>query len=418
MPSNDGVRAVARSFRVLVIGGSYGGLAAALNLSDLAHGRKYRFDSNPDSKPPSWRIPLQITIVDERDGYFHLIGAPKSLACEKYAAESWTRFQDIPALKSPDFKVIQGTVSKVDCASKIAHILDTQTKENRTEKYDYLIAASGLRRVFPVAPQSLRREEFLEEARKHVENVRTAKEGIVVVGGGAVGIEMAAELKILYPEQKITLIHSRNRLLSSEDLPDDFAEKALEILREENVDVILGQRVTGTIAVDSGKSRVWRLTLANGEQLTTGLVLKAISRSVPTSTYLSPEALDEEGLIKIHPSLQFSGDVPNAEHHFAIGDLAAWSGIKRCGGAMHMGQYAAENIHKHMLAGCTGEKPTFKNLTPFPSVMGLALGKKCAVYSPDEGTRASEELMDGMFGNDMANTICRNYLRLGEPPKA
>lgn len=119
---------------------------------------------------------------------------------------------------------------------------------------------------------------------------------------GAVGIEMAAELKVLYPQQKITLIHSRNRLLSSEDLPDDFAERTLEILREENVEVILGHRVVDTTAVDSGEGRAWCLTLANGEQLTTGLVLSAISKSVPTSTYLSLEALNEEGLIKIHPS--------------------------------------------------------------------------------------------------------------------
>lgn len=119
---------------------------------------------------------------------------------------------------------------------------------------------------------------------------------------GAVGIEMAAELKILYPEQKITLIHSRNRLLSSEELPDDFAERALAILREENVEVILGKRVVDTTAVDSGKERVWRLTLADGQQLTTGLVLSAISQPVPTSTYLEPEALNEAGLIKIHPS--------------------------------------------------------------------------------------------------------------------
>ncbi|KAJ5266510.1 hypothetical protein N7478_009318 [Penicillium angulare] len=418
MPSNDGVLAVARSFRVLVIGGSYGGLAAALNLSDLARGRVCRFESNPDAKPPKYRIPLQITVVDERDGYFHLIGAPKSLACEKYASDTWRQFKDIPALKSPDFNFIQGSVNKVDCASKIAHILDTETQENRTEKYDYLIAGSGLRRVFPVVPQSLRRAEFLEEAKKHVENLRNASEGIVVVGGGAVGIEMAAELKILYPQQRITLIHSRARLLSSEDLPDDFAERALEILREENVEVILGQRVVDTTAVDSGNERVWRLTLANGEKLTTGLVLSAISRSVPTSTYLSPEALNEEGLIKIRPSLQFSGDVPNAEHHFAIGDLADWSGIKRCGGAMHMGQYAAQNIHQHMLAECTGEKPEFKTLNAFPAMIGLALGKKCAVYTPDEGTRASEDLMDVMFGKDMGSSICWNYMRLGHPPPA
>jgi len=119
---------------------------------------------------------------------------------------------------------------------------------------------------------------------------------------GAVGIEMAAELKILYPEQKITLVHSRNRLLSSEELPDDFAERALAILREENVEVILGKRVIDTTAVDSGKKRVWRLTLADGQQLMTGLVLNAISQPVATSTYLEPEALNEQGLVKIHPS--------------------------------------------------------------------------------------------------------------------
>ncbi|KAJ5925338.1 hypothetical protein N7454_007977 [Penicillium verhagenii] len=418
MPSNDGVRAVARSFRVLVIGGSYGGLAAALNLSDLARGRVCRFDSNPDAKPPPHRIPLKITIVDERDGYFHLIGSPKSLACEKFAAESWTRFKDIPALKSPDFNFIQGSVSKVDSAARVAHIVDSETKQSRTERYDYLIAASGLRRIFPVAPQSLQRDEFLAEAKKHVENVRNASRGIAVIGGGAVGIEMAAELKILYPEQKITLIHSRARLLSSEDLPDDFAERALSILREENVEVILGHRVIETTAVDSGTKRVWRLTLADGQQLTTGLVLSAVSQPVATSTYLAPEALNDKGLIKIHPSLQFSGDIPNAEHHLAVGDLAAWSGIKRCGGAMHMGQYAANNIHQHMLAECTGVKPAYMTLTPFPNVIGLALGKKCATYSVDEGTKYGEDLMDVMFGKDMANSICRNYMRLNDSPLA
>lgn len=75
-----------------------------------------------------------------------------------------------------------------------------------------------------------------------------------------------------------------------------------------------------------------------------------------------------------------------------------------------MGQYAAENIHKHMLAECTGEKPTYKQLTPFPSVIGLAIGKKCAVYTPDEGTKASEELMDIMFGKDMGNTSKNSFM--------
>jgi NADH dehydrogenase FAD-containing subunit len=114
---------------------------------------------------------------------------------------------------------------------------------------------------------------------------------------------MAAELKILFPEQKITLIHSRRRLLSSEPLPDGFAERVETILREVGVEVILEQRVVDTTAVDvNGERRTWRLTLSDGQQLTTGQVLSAISRPVPTSTYLSPEALTDDGYVKVHSS--------------------------------------------------------------------------------------------------------------------
>ncbi|OQE20187.1 hypothetical protein PENFLA_c017G06901 [Penicillium flavigenum] len=415
MPSNDFVRTVSRNFRVLVIGGSYGGLSAALALIDLSQGRLPRFNCNPDAKAPPHRIPIQITVVDKRDGYFHLIGSPKALACEKFASEAWTRFQDIPGLKSPNLSFIQGSVSSVDFSAKVAHIVDADTNNNRTEPYDYLIAGSGLRRSFPTVPQSLRRDEFLKEARGHMTNVKQARDGIVVVGGGAVGVEMAAELKILNPAQKVTLIHSRKRLLSSEPLPDDFAERVVSILRDTGVEVILGQRVIDTTAVDTkNETRVWNLTLSDGQQLKTGHVLNAVSQSVPTSTYLPKEALNEEGYIKVHRSLQFSGAIPNAEHHWAVGDLTAWEGIKRCGGAMHMGHHAAINIHQHMMAQCIGGKPDYQTLQPFPSVMGLALGKTAVSYIPSEGTREGEDLMKSLFGKDMGHTICWNYMRLGE----
>lgn len=122
---------------------------------------------------------------------------------------------------------------------------------------------------------------------------------------GAVGVEMAAELKILHPQKKITLIHSRDRLLSSEPLPDEFAGRALAILHEVGVETIMGQRVVDTTAIDTesdSEKRVWRLTLADGRELVTGHVLSAISQCIPTSTYLAPEALDKEGYIKIHPT--------------------------------------------------------------------------------------------------------------------
>ena len=51
-------------------------------------------------------------------------------------------------------------------------------------KYDYLIAATGLRRVWPTVPQSLTRDEYLNEGRGHIDLVRGAEHGIVVIGGG------------------------------------------------------------------------------------------------------------------------------------------------------------------------------------------------------------------------------------------
>lgn len=78
-------------------------------------------------------------------------------------------------------------MSKLDCATKATHILDMDTQTIRIESYDYLVVGSGLRRVFPTVPQSLRRVEFLQEAKQHTQNVRNAHEGVVIVGGGMSG---------------------------------------------------------------------------------------------------------------------------------------------------------------------------------------------------------------------------------------
>ena len=73
---------------------------------------------------------------------------------------------------------------KVDPESKTARIKDTKTGTEYEESYDYLIAASGLRRSWPAVPQSLTREKFLAESGAHIKAVKSASEGVVVIGGG------------------------------------------------------------------------------------------------------------------------------------------------------------------------------------------------------------------------------------------
>ena len=113
---------------------------------------------------------------------------------------------------------------------------------------------------------------------------------------------MAAELKELDPQQKVTLVHSRDRLLSAEPLPDEFAERVATQLKEQGVEVILGQRVIDTAAVEEEQGkRTWNMTLANGTILKAGHVMNAVSKSSPTSSYLPKDALTEEGYVKILP---------------------------------------------------------------------------------------------------------------------
>jgi NADH dehydrogenase FAD-containing subunit len=56
-------------FKVLILGGSYAGLSAALNLVDFCHGRKNRFSIDEADNGTGKVIPVQVTIVDPRDGF-------------------------------------------------------------------------------------------------------------------------------------------------------------------------------------------------------------------------------------------------------------------------------------------------------------------------------------------------------------
>lgn len=114
---------------------------------------------------------------------------------------------------------------------------------------------------------------------------------------------MAAELKELDPKQKVTLIHSRDRLLSAEPLPDDFKERVCSVLQNAGVQIILSQRVVDHKAAEttSGK-HTWHLTLANGTEIKAGHVMSAVSKCLPTSSYLPEQTLDHEGYVKIHPT--------------------------------------------------------------------------------------------------------------------
>ncbi|KAF2453694.1 hypothetical protein BDY21DRAFT_387870 [Lineolata rhizophorae] len=406
-------------FRVLILGGAYGGLAAALNLLDLCGGKAARFAPEADSSAVGPVTPVQVTIVDERDGFYHLIGSPLTLASKDYMQRFWRRFDEIPALQTPAIRCIRGTPTSIDCQRKVALVDNFGRAKNQQEiEYDFLVTATGLRRVWPVVPQSRTLVDYYSEAGAHVDAVRDAA-GAAVIGGGAVGIEIAAELKLVLPDQKVTLIHSRDKLLSSEPLPDDFKDRTLELLCMEGVEIIMGKRVMEMTALDSdsnssGSPRT-KLKLSDGTELLVGHVINAVSQSVPSTAFLPAEVLDPNGYVQIGTDLSFLPSVPNASAHFAVGDATSWSGIKRCGAAMHMGHFAAANIYQRMREARFGTPPSLMTFPiEVPPMIGLAVGKNAIAYSPAEGMSDGKKVLEAFFGNDLGFQICWKYLQLGK----
>ncbi|EED14657.1 pyridine nucleotide-disulphide oxidoreductase AMID-like, putative [Talaromyces stipitatus ATCC 10500] len=413
------LRVAQRATRVLVAGGSYAGLAMTLNLLDLCHGFSPRFSGTNAPADKTQQAPVEVTIVDQRDGFYHLIGTPLAYTSREYAEKAWIRFQDIPALQTPSVKIINAGITQLNCQEKVATVTEISNQQDTKIPYDYFVAASGLRRTKPSAPTALSRKEYLNDALEHIRLVESAEDGVVVIGAGAVGIEIAAELKTTHPHLKVTLIHSRKQILSSENVSDEFRDLALGLVQESGVETILGARVNKVIKKsDPGTGLTsYEVCFVDGRHVKAGFVVNAISKFHPTANYLPSSALDEEGYVKIGSSTAFVEGTPNADYHYAAGDIARWPGIKRCGAAMHQGLHTAVNIHQRILSAQNGITPQFKELDPnVPPMMALAIGKKAASYTPDEGIASGEDVLNLFFGDDLGFAICWNYLRLGEAP--
>lgn len=112
---------------------------------------------------------------------------------------------------------------------------------------------------------------------------------------------MAAELKLVQPHCGVTLVHSRDKLLSAEPLPEETKDRALELVHEAGVKVLMSHRLDKTeeVKTDDG-SKCLRLTFTNGHSMLASEVIMAMSKSVPATKFLPKEAVDEEGYVKIH----------------------------------------------------------------------------------------------------------------------
>lgn len=144
---------------------------------------------------------------------------------------------------------------------RVADVSKTEvTLQNSGEQipYDFLVIAtgSGVKEGLPSRVHSTEKSEGIKELQAMQQRIEAAS-NIVVVGGGAAGVEVATDAQSLYPHKHVTLIHSRHALMHR--FGKGLQDGAYEAMKKLGGDVILNERVVaedaaeGTVTLQSGK---------------------------------------------------------------------------------------------------------------------------------------------------------------------
>ncbi|KAK9459801.1 uncharacterized protein V1516DRAFT_678039 [Lipomyces oligophaga] len=376
---------------VLVVGGSFGGHAFAYKLISLLLEKK---------------IPLpHITLLDPRRGLLNPVAIPRSLV--------EPRFAEITFARPGEFS--REMIDNVDFVhAKASYMTDTHVfvksplyEDTLQLKYDFALVATGRHHPDYIMPSQPTKEEFLALMNFYVLKFRDANH-ILIVGGGAVGIEVAGELRYHYPSKSVTLVHPHAEL-PPEPVSEKFKRRTLEALKILGVDVQLNTRVkteteTGVITVD-------------GREITADCVLWTSSRGKVVTEFMDKEifenVLDSTGALKVNYHMNLSGGQKSFENLYAIGDVNDFPVIKTAGGAIHQAAVAAQNVARALAIQCGREDtwPERASIEPWGIHTAILIGKEMGVSQlMGLGDSAGYKESAAFFGDDMSTSKCYESL--------
>ncbi|SNX84216.1 uncharacterized protein MEPE_02924 [Melanopsichium pennsylvanicum] len=117
--------------------------------------------------------------------------------------------------------------------------------------YSHLVYALGSHLPDPLRTEARFKADGTHWMREIQERVKASNE-IVLVGGGALGVQFATDIASVHPGKKVTLIHSRKQLLPNFD--ERVHEIAYHRLKQLGVNVVLGERLALTEGCPRGST--------------------------------------------------------------------------------------------------------------------------------------------------------------------
>ncbi|GFZ45347.1 hypothetical protein JCM24511_03073 [Saitozyma sp. JCM 24511] len=363
----DNVNMVTALKNVIVIGGSYVGCAAAKELASVL--------------PATHRVLL----VEPHSHFHHLFAFPRFAIVPSHEHKAFIPYTSLfssspnPSLHS----VVRASVLEVH-PSRV--VLDRPFSGSTSLEYDYLAIATGTRLPSPGSMQDEDKPLSVSYFQEYQKKVKTAQR-IVILGGGAVGCQMACDILEVYPDKEVTMVQSREKVMSR------FHEGLHEIVKK-RFDELGVKLVTGSRAVippNGFPLEPTTVTLASGQTIPADLVITATGQTPNTAflSTLSPTSpsglLTPSGFVRVLPTLQLAdGAYP---HIFALGDVADSGAHKaaRPGGAQ------AVVMAKNVVALLDGKQPEEKIVVSPPAIhMSLGLTKNTVFRNPDSAQGETE----------------------------
>lgn len=309
-----------------------------------------------------------------------------------------------------DTELINGKVIAVDHAARTATIQPVDNEPAFPLTYDEIIIAAGsITRTFPIPgleeagiglkaieeAMALRNQvlELIETASLTSDPaIRKRSLTFVVVGGGFAGIEILAELEDLarsaaernnrldVSELRFVLVEAMGRIMP--EVTEKQAERVVEELRGRGIEVLLN---TSLASAEEGHLKLINMADKSpaGEFDADTLVWTAGVQANPM-VRKTDFPIDERGRIRAGADLRVTGDDGVVEGAWAAGDVAAvpdLSGGGVGGFCVPNAQHAlrqAKHMAKNILAQRSGQPVTDYRHTTIGAVAGLGMYKGVA----------------------------------------
>lgn len=343
--------------RIVIIGGGFGGVQAALRLA-----RK--------------RLPgVRIVLLSDRDR-FEYHGVLYRVAAGRTPMEVCIPMRDI--FEGTDVDMVTDRVAEIDTAGR--HVLG---ESGSRYAYDFLVLALGSETTYFDIP-GLREFSFgvksAEEAirlKRHIHETfaacdrsdpedRSCSAHIIIVGGGASGVEVAGELAVYARDVAekhglgadavtIDLIEAAPRILPM--FPESFVQKIADRLRALGVNVMTSQAVT--------EQEVEEIHLKDMEMRTKTVVWTAGAKPHHLYGTLPGIERDRSGRVVVDDRLS----AKNLSHVFVIGDAAATPHAGMAQTAIRDGLFVADVIADTVTRGSSS-----RTYRPKKSVAVLPIG--------------------------------------------